>query len=93
MKNAILQATRLAQNQSAGKPSSPDFALTYHGTISLFHPLTNRADDWLRLHCPPDGEHQYLGNALVIEHRFVLDIVQLATDDGLLPATPSRMRS
>jgi hypothetical protein len=93
MKNAILQATRLAQNPPAGTPSSPDFALSNHGTISLFHPLTNRADDWLRLHCPPDGEHQYLGNALAIEQRFVSDIAQLATDDGLLPATSSRMRN
>ncbi|MGA9778818.1 MAG: hypothetical protein WBS33_11170 [Verrucomicrobiia bacterium] len=93
MKNSTAQASQLAQPQLPGTVSSPDFAISYHGTVSLFHPLTNRADDWLRLHCPADGEHQYLGNALAIEHRFVSDIFQLAADDGLLPATPSRMRN
>jgi hypothetical protein len=93
MKNAILQATRLAQNPPAGTQFSPDFALSHHGTISLFHPLTNRADDWFRLHCLRDCEHQYLGKALAIEHRFVSDIVQFAIDDGLMPATPSQGRN
>ena len=67
--------------------------MTGGGTVYLFHPLTNKARAWLALHCPPDGEHQYLGNALAIEHRFVADIVQLATDDGLLSATPNQGRN
>ncbi|MGD0087824.1 MAG: hypothetical protein ABSC24_11935 [Verrucomicrobiota bacterium] len=93
MKNSSAQAHKLAQTPPAGRRSSSDFAVSYHGTISLFHPLTNRADDWLRLHCPPDGEHQYLGKALAIEHHFVSDIIQLATDDGLLPAVPNQGRN
>ena len=93
MKNSNVQAHQLAQNPPTDTPYSPDFALSHHGTISLFHPLTNRAADWLQLHCPCDGEHQYLGKALAIEHRFVSDIVQHAIDDGLLSATPSRMRN
>ena len=93
MKNSSAQAHQLASNHPAGIPSSPDFTVSYHGTISLFHPLTIQADDWLRLHCPHDGEHQYLGNALAIEHRFVSDIVQFATDDGLLPASPNQRRN
>ena len=93
MKNSSTQAYKLAQTPPADTQSSPDFAVSHHGTVSLFHPLTNRADDWLRFHCPPDGEHQYLGNALAIEHRFVSDIIQLATDDGLLPAVPTQGRN
>jgi hypothetical protein len=49
----------------------------------LFHPLTGAAAAWLRLHCPADGEHLYLGRALAIEHRFVSGIVQLAVQNGL----------
>jgi hypothetical protein len=94
MKNSVLRANQLASKSPRPVVESiPDFAVSHHGTISLFHPLTNAADDWLRLHCPADGEHQYLGNALAIEHRFVADIIQFAADDGLLPATPNQRRN
>jgi hypothetical protein len=93
MKNSVLRANQLAPKSPRPVAESvPDFAISYHGTVSLFHPLTNRAGDWLRLHCPLDDEHQYFGNALAIEHRFVSDIVQLASGDGLLCAKPDRRR-
>ena len=94
MKNSIPQANQPAsKNPRPITESSPDFAVSHHGTILLFHPLTKLADDWLRLHCPQDSEHQYLGNALAIENRFVADIVQLANDDGLIAATPNERRN
>jgi hypothetical protein len=65
MKNSVLRANQLAsKSRRPVAESVPDFAVSYHGTVSLFHPLTNRAGDWLRLHCPLDDEHQYFGNAL-----------------------------
>lgn len=94
MKNSNPQANALAPNNPRPVVEIiPDYAVSHHGTVSLFHPLTGQADDWLRLHCPQDGEHLYFGNALAIEHRFVADIVQLATDDGLLPATHNQGRN
>jgi hypothetical protein len=94
MKNTIPRAARPASNhpQSAAEPSA-DFAISYHGTLSLFRPLTDSATDWLRLHCPDDGEHSYFGKALAIEHRFVAGIVRLATDDGLISATGNQGRN
>lgn len=62
---------------------SADFFLTGGGTVYLFHPLTSKAKAWLALHCPRDGEHQYLGNALAVEHRYVTDIIAQAKLDGL----------
>ena len=62
---------------------SADFFLIGGGTVYLFHPLTNKAKAWLALHCPPDGEHQYLGNVLAVEHRYVTDIITHAKSDGL----------
>jgi len=87
MKSSIPQADQSAPNQPEQfVESTPDFAISHHGTVSLLHPLTDLANDWLRLHCPRDDQHQYLGNALAIEHRFVSEIVKLASADGLLLA-------
>ncbi len=83
MNNSSPQANQPALNNQA--ESIPDFAITHHGTVSLFYPLTDKANDWLRLYCPPDGEHQYFGEALVIEHRYVSNILELAIRDGLTP--------
>jgi hypothetical protein len=62
-----------------------DFSMTGGGTVYLFNPLTIKAKAWLAEHCPPDGEHQYFGNSLAVEHRFVADIVAQAELDGLKP--------
>jgi hypothetical protein len=85
MKDSIPQANRLAlhhTNQRVG--TFPDFEISHHGTLSLFHPLTDRAHKWLGCHCPPDQEHQYLRKALAIEHRFVASIICFAINDGLI---------
>lgn len=90
MKNSIPQANRLApplKNQSAGH--LPDFEISHHGTLSLFHPLSYRANKWLGRHCPPNQEHQYLGRALAIEHRYVNSLICFAIYDGLIQSTAS----
>jgi hypothetical protein len=68
-----------------------DFAVTGGGTVYLFHPFTEEARQRLAEHCPPDGEHQYFGDALVIEHRYVASIVELAIRDGLIPPATERV--
>jgi hypothetical protein len=70
----------------AGPHRPPDLTVSGGGTIFLFHPLGDSAQDWLDEHCPADGEHQYLGSALAVEHRYIDSTVQLAVADGLFPS-------
>jgi hypothetical protein len=65
-------------------PERPlDMEVSNHGTVSLFHPLSERATGWLETHCPAGDEHQYCGPALAVEARFVPDLVQRVVEDGL----------
>jgi len=50
-----------------------DFLIENHGTICLIRPENDWARDWLydNLHEP-----QWLGDAAVVEHRYIGDIVQ-----------------
>ena len=54
-----------------------------HGSIVLCHPLTQAARDWLSTHCPADGEHQYIGQALAVEPRYIEGLLRHAHEDGL----------
>jgi hypothetical protein len=88
MKNSIPQPSRLApSHKNENEETFPDFEISHHGTLSLFHPLNDRANKWLGRHCTPDNEHQYLARALAIDHRYVGGIVDLAIRDGLIQAT------
>lgn len=49
----------------------PSFALENHGSIYLIRPMHPDVTDWL--HEYTDG--QWFGGALVVEPRFVFDIV------------------
>lgn len=62
-----------------------DFTLTGTGTVYLFHPLTQTARDWLARYCPAGCQHQYYGDTLAVEHRFVGNIVLQAAMAGLRP--------
>ena len=67
--------------------SPADFSIHYGGSVSLFIPLTAAADEWLDLHCPRDGEHQYLGPNLAVEARYLRDLIRYAISDGLTSST------
>jgi hypothetical protein len=47
----------------------------------LLLPITEAATEWADEHLPEDAMH--FGNAVVVEHRFIRDIVDGFTDDGL----------
>jgi hypothetical protein len=72
-------------NAKTGNQLPADYLVTGGGTVYLFHPHTKKATEWLAEYCPKDSDHQYFGNALVIEHRYVADILKLAIRDGLTP--------
>jgi hypothetical protein len=51
------------------------------GTIFLLQPLTPAANSWVDEHLPQD--HLTFAGAVVVEHRYIADIVRGATADGL----------
>ena len=63
-----------------------DLRLLNEGTISILTPETDRGKDWVNEHLPADSMRWgQLG--VVIEHRFVADIVNGALEDELTVGT------
>ena len=58
-----------------------DFVVENHGTIFLVRPETHAAKQWVAAHIPDDA--QRWGIAVVVEHRFVQDIIEGILKDGL----------
>lgn len=61
---------------------SPDIRIESHFSLFLVWPLSARAISWLRENV--NRECQRFGSALVVEPRYVNDIISGMTDDGLL---------
>jgi len=59
----------------------PDLSFANHGSLTIMTPLTPAGVDWVDEHIPEDA--QTWGAGIVIEHRYVLDIMQGALSDGL----------
>ena len=58
-----------------------DFTVTSHGSIFLLQPHTAAALGWVAEHLP--SEALTMGDAVVVEHRFIADIVIGIQADGL----------
>jgi hypothetical protein len=58
-----------------------DFTVQNEGSIFLLRPHTQSANDWIGEHIPDDA--QFFGNAVVVEHRYIADIVAGIQSDGL----------
>ena len=61
-----------------------DLLIESHGTLVLVHPISDRGRAWLAEHCPEGDERTYLGDALVVEHRYASGLAEVAASDGLL---------
>jgi hypothetical protein len=59
-----------------------DFEVSNHGTIFIFTPLTPAARDWVTEFLPEDA--QRCASGVVIEHRYISDVVIGAQRDGLM---------
>lgn len=59
----------------------PDFLVADHGTIFLLTAATEQAREWADQNLPEDRTE--FGNAIVVEHRYIGDIVEGAVNDGL----------
>jgi hypothetical protein len=63
------------------RPACTDVTFRDEGTIVLRDPLTARAASWFEEHTP---DAQRFGHAIVVEHRYVADIVAGLSADGLV---------
>lgn len=59
----------------------PDFSVHNHGSIFLLRPHTERARNWISEHIPHDA--YAFGEAVVVEHRYIAEIVRGIRTDGL----------
>jgi hypothetical protein len=66
---------------SGSSPTQPDFFVENHGTIFLLQPLTPVANSWIQENLPED--RLAFGGAVVVEHRYITDIVRGAMADGM----------
>jgi hypothetical protein len=66
--------------QVADNPA--DFLVADYGTLFLLQPLTDRASAWVEEHLAAD--RLTWGSAVVVEPRYVADIVAGIRDDGLV---------
>ena len=65
----------------SGSSPTPDFLVENHGSIFLLQPLTPAAESWIEEFLP-----QYritFGSAVVVEYRYIADIVEGIRNDGL----------
>lgn len=54
-----------------------------HGSIFLLRPLTPAGQSWIDEHIGPDNGYQPYYPTVVIEHRYIADIVATIRNDGL----------
>lgn len=58
------------------------FDIENHGSICLIRPMTPDVDEWLRANVDPEA--QWFGNALVVEPRYVGDLVEGLVAEGFV---------
>jgi hypothetical protein len=62
----------------------PDFVVQNHGSIFLLKPLTPSATSWIEEHIGQDNGYQpHYPHAVVIEHRYISEIVAGIQNDEL----------
>lgn len=59
-----------------------DFTVRNEGTIFLLTPHSAEAEEWIEEHLPKD--RQTWGSSVVVEHRFIADIVKGIRAEGLV---------
>lgn len=67
--------------QATAAARKPDVFVRNEGSIFLVTPISEAAREWMKEHIPDDA--QYMGRSLVVEHRYVEDIINGMKGDGL----------
>lgn len=63
----------------------PDLTVQDHGSICLLVPKSDEGRTWIEEHIPEDAM-RWGGDAVVVEPRYMQDIIDGAEGDGLLVA-------
>jgi hypothetical protein len=61
----------------------PDFVIENHGSIFLLKPQTGPAISWIAEYISPENGYQPYFPTVVVEHRYIADIVAGIQGDGL----------
>lgn len=64
----------------------PDVLVLGGGTIYQVTPLTDKAQSWINDNVDPDAS--WLGRSLIVEHRYIDDILEGMAKDGLNVSLP-----
>jgi hypothetical protein len=70
------------QTIPASKIPQSDFVVEGGGSIYILRPLSDAAKDWVNEHIGEDNGYQPYWPAVVIEHRYIGDIVSGIRADG-----------
>jgi hypothetical protein len=65
----------------------PDFLVENHGSIFLLRPQNENAIAWVNDHIGKDNGYQPYYPTVVVEHRYISDIVEGIQNDGLVVAS------
>jgi hypothetical protein len=68
---------------SGSSPTSPDFLQENHFSIFLIRPQNESARVWLEENIDAPGSFQPYFPTVVVEHRYIADIVEGIHNDGL----------
>ena len=71
----------VTSGNSPTRTEHPDFSVENHFTVFLLRPLTPAAESWIDEQIPEDALN--FGNAVVVEHRYISEIVEGIRNDGL----------
>jgi hypothetical protein len=71
----------VARKIARRKQPPPDLVVQDHGSIFLLSPRTPAGNAWVEEHLPEDATR--MGRAIVVEHRYIEDIINGAMSDGL----------
>jgi hypothetical protein len=66
----------------AWREDAADFSIEDHGSLVLLRVKTDAAKEWANEHLPEDAMH--FGGAVVVEPRYVADILDGIANDGLV---------
>jgi hypothetical protein len=73
-------------NKQSGTSPAPDFEVQNHGSIFLLIPQTPSARVWIDDHIGQDNGYQPHYPTVLVEHRYIVDIVEGIRNDGLAVA-------
>ena len=77
-------ASGSSPTQQEETPLPPDFLAENHGSIFLLRPQNEQAIAWVHEHIGSGNGFQPYWPTVVIEHRYVADILEGIQNDGLV---------